>query len=50
VIPTDAGERLCWEFRGTFSGETYYVYIDASTGEAAQILRISRTAQGEAAI
>lgn len=50
VIPTDAGERLCWEFRGTFSGETYYVYIDASTGEATEILRISRTAQGEAAV
>ena len=50
VIPADAGERLCWEFRGTFMGETYYAYIDAETGEAAEILRVARTAQGETAI
>ncbi|MBQ7886844.1 MAG: germination protein YpeB [Clostridia bacterium] len=50
VIPTDAGEKLCWEFKGTFSGETYYAYVDAQTGEAVEILRIARTQTGEMAI
>ncbi|MBQ8620551.1 MAG: germination protein YpeB [Clostridia bacterium] len=50
VIPTDAGEKLCWEFQGTFSGETYYVYVDADNGEAVEILRIARTESGEMAI
>ena len=50
VIPTDEGEKLCWEFRGTFSGETYYAYVDARSGEAAGILRIARTEAGEMAI
>ena len=50
VIPTDAGETLCWEFRGTFSGETYYVYVDANTSEAVEILRIARTENGDVAI
>lgn len=50
VIPADAGERLCWEFRGTFSGETYYAYVDAKTGEAVEILRIAQTENGDIAI
>ena len=50
VIPTDNGEKLCWEFRGTFSGETYYAYVDAVNGEAAEILRIARTQSGDLAI
>lgn len=50
VIPTDSGETLCWEFRGTFSGETYYAYVDASSGEAVEILRIAQTPSGEMAI
>jgi len=50
VIPTDTGERLCWEFRGEFLGELYYAYVDAQTGEAAEILRIARTQTGEMAI
>ena len=50
VIPRQDEERLCWEFRGTFSGETYYAYIDADTGEAAEILRIAHTQEGETAL
>lgn len=50
VIPTDTGEQLCWEFRGTFLGETYYAYVDASSGEAVEILRIAVTQNGEMAI
>lgn len=50
VIPMDSGEILCWEFQGTFLGETYYAYVDASTGEAVEILRIAQTQSGEMAI
>ena len=50
VIPTDAGEKLCWEFRGAFSGAQYYVYVDARSGEALEILRIAQTESGETAI
>ena len=50
VIPTDADEKLCWEFRGTFAGETYYAYVDAKTGEAVEILRIAQTENGDIAI
>jgi len=50
VIPTDAGEKLCWEFGGSFAGAQYYAYVDAETGEAAEILRMEQTADGETAI
>ena len=50
VIPQTEGERLCWGFQGTFGGATYYVFIDANTGEAADILRVAQTADGETAI
>jgi len=50
VIPTDAGEKLCWEFRGTFAGAAYYVYVDAQSGEAEKILRVEQTPDGETAI
>ncbi|MBQ7785247.1 MAG: germination protein YpeB [Clostridia bacterium] len=50
IIPDQDKERLCWEFRGTFGGETYYVYIDANTGAAADILRIALTQDGETAL
>ena len=50
VIPTDSGERLCWEFRGSFSGAAYYAYVDARNGEAVEILRVAQTETGETAI
>ena len=50
VIPTDSGEKLCWEFRGDFAGVAYYAYVDARTGEAERILRVAQTEDGETAI
>lgn len=50
VIPTDAGERLCWEFEGMFAGAKYYAYVDAKTGRAEKILRMQMTEDGETAI
>lgn len=37
LIPDGSGERLCYEFFGDYNGQ-YYVYIDARTGEEAEIL------------
>lgn len=50
VIPQESGERLCWEFSGAFGGTEYRVYIDAATGEAAEILCVAQTADGETAV
>lgn len=50
VIPQEAGERLCWGFEGAFSGAAYWVFVDALTGESAQILRVIDTPDGEAAV
>lgn len=51
LIPTDdLSERLCWEFRGSFMGSEYLVYMDAATGDEVRIVRIisdeSGTAEG----
>ena len=40
LIPQESGERLCYEFSGTYAGMTYLVYIDANSGEQAEVLRI----------
>lgn len=40
VIPKESGERLCYEFTGTFAGATYLVYIDAITGAQADVLKV----------
>ena len=50
IIPAHDGERLCWEFRGMFGSDVYYAYVDASTGEAREILRVQMTDDGETAI
>ena len=39
-------ELLSYEVSGTFDGATYYVYIDAATGNEAQILRAVETTEG----
>ena len=50
LIPQEGGERLCWGFEGMFAGSRYYVFVDAVSGEAAQILQVAQTPDGEAAI
>ena len=50
LIPKESQERLCWEFEGTFSGAEYRVFVDAITGETAQILRVVDTQDGETAL
>lgn len=48
VIPTDGGEALCYEFYGMYEGSTYYIYIDATTGEEREVFTVIGTAQGRA--
>lgn len=40
VIPRPSGERLAYEFMGTWQGDQYIIYIDALTGKEIDILRI----------
>lgn len=47
VIPTEGGgENLCWEFKGKFGGDTFFVYIDSVTGKEANIFRVINTSEG----
>ena len=48
VIPLDGGEALAYEFYGTYDGATYYVYLDATTGNELNIFTVIGTAQGKA--
>ena len=48
VIPTDGGEVLAYEFFGTYEGNTYYIYIDAKTGNEAEVFTVIGTKQGRA--
>lgn len=50
VIPDNAGERLCWGFEGSYAGTSYWVFVDAHTGEAAEILQVADTQDGELAL
>ncbi len=48
LIPLDGSEALAYEFYGTYDGNTYYVYLDASTGSELNIFTVIGTAQGKA--
>ena len=50
VIPQEEGECLCWGFEGEYASNRYWVFVDANTSEAVQILRVAETADGETAI
>jgi spore germination protein len=47
VIPTEGKrERLCYEFKGKLGEKRFIVYIDANSGEEADILQIIDTENG----
>lgn len=46
VIPEGENERLCYEIRGSFQQQVYMVYIDAKTGEEADVLMMVDSAEG----
>ncbi len=47
VIPTEAGESLCWGFECAEGNDRYWAFVSAETGEMEQLLRVIETAQGE---
>ena len=40
LIPTDSGEKLCYEFRGSYRGGVYLCYINAQDGRQEQLLKV----------
>ena len=50
LIPTDAGEKLCYEFQGEYAGHTYLSYINAVTGQQEQLLKVVEGAAGLEAV
>ena len=51
LIPLpDGTEKLCWEFRGGFSGADFLVYMDAETGDEVTIFRFISDENGTAAV
>ena len=50
LIPTDGGERLCYEFQAQFGGQTYLAYINAENGRQEQLLQVMENAAGLEAV
>ena len=50
LIPTDAGERLCYEFKGDYQGRTYLAYINALDGRQEQLFKVVETETGLEAV
>ena len=48
VIPHDEQEALAYEFVGTYGGNTYYIYVDAKTGDEIEVFTVVGTKQGKA--
>ena len=47
VIPNDyVGETLCYEFMCVSGGSTYYIYVNADTGQQVNILKVVETDDG----
>lgn len=48
LIPIEYGsETLCYEYKCTLNDATFYVYIDAKTGDEIQVLKVIDTTNGE---
>lgn len=48
IIPDEyVGEHLTYEYICEWKDYTYYVYVDANTGEEVQILRVVKTTRGD---
>ncbi len=50
LIPTDSGEKLCYEFKGEFSGHTYLSYINALDGRQEELLKVVESNTGLEAV
>ncbi|NNG65650.1 germination protein YpeB [Caldanaerobacter subterraneus] len=48
LIPLEGGkEVLAYEFKGTYRGDTFYVYINAINGSEEKILKVIKTEHGD---
>ncbi|AIS53410.1 germination protein YpeB [Thermoanaerobacter kivui] len=48
LIPLENGkEVLAYEFKGTYNGDTFYVYINALNGNEEKILKVIKTEHGD---
>lgn len=48
VIPIGTkSEKLCYEFSGEHSGQTYYVYIGAMSGKQVEMFKVVQSTEGE---
>ena len=50
IIPTDAGEALCYEFSAETADSRYLIYIDAATGQEREIYRVIEDDDGQLVI
>ena len=50
LIPTDGGEKLCYEFQGEFGGHTYLSYINALDGRQEELLKVVESDTGLEAV
>lgn len=49
LIPSGEKELLCYELTAVYQGETYLVFVDASTGQQAEVVKKIQTDYGTAA-
>lgn len=46
LIPTEQGEKLCYEFKGQYNGASYLTYIDAEDGTQRELFKVVETGSG----
>ena len=46
LIPTEQGEKLCYEFKGLYNGAAYLTYIDAEDGTQRELFKVVETGSG----
>jgi spore germination protein len=47
VIPLEyGGEKLAYEFKCEYLGDTYFVYVDANTGKEVKLFKVIQTSDG----
>lgn len=47
IVPIgNSSEKLCYEFYGELDGQTYYVYIDATSGRQVEMFKVVESTEG----
>lgn len=50
LIPTDGGEKLCYEFKGEYGGNVFLSYINALDGRQEELLKVVESDTGLEAV